>query len=138
MRIYEAELADDYGEESERNRLRKHDTYQSWREIADEVIATFDSVLSFFDPEGFRFHLPAYMTWTVRFSETWDSNTADSTLFAVTRVPPAAELDSWQSERFGRFDAPQRRAIAAFLRYMAAHHDDQDARAAIGFWEGLS
>ncbi len=136
MRVYEAELADDYGQESERNAPRKHDTYQSWHGIDDDVISTFYSVLSFFDPEGFRFHLPAYMTWTLKNYADADSNTPSSTIFALMRYGRGDELRGWQDTRYEVFDQPQRAAIAAFLRAIGDHQDDPDARKALRYWSG--
>ncbi len=135
MRIYDAELADDYGHESERAAAIRDLDYQRWQAIPGEVIEEFYSVLSFFDPPGLRFHMAAYMTWSMDHAETSRSCTPDFTLYALDLEGKSDDLREWALKRFAAFDADQSRAVALFLRYMGFHAGDivdwQAARSAL-------
>ena len=132
MRLYEAELADGHGSEGPWALARKHDTYERVDEVPDEAIAQCYSSLSFFDPEGLRFHMGAYMGWAVRNPK--GSMSREYTVSALTVC--AGELEAWSKHRFALFDRAQCRAIVAFLRYLS--RDDylgKDAERALPYWQ---
>lgn len=124
MRIYDAELADDYGHESEHSAAIRDVTYQRWQEIPGSMIGDFSSVLSFFDPPGLRFHMAAYMTWSLTDPEAPSSNSVDSTLFALDLPGEGDDLRPWVLERFAMFDEAQSHAVALFLRFVGYHDED--------------
>jgi hypothetical protein len=139
MRIYDAELEDDYGSESARAAVIRDHAYQRWQEIPAAVIGEFYSVLSFFDPPGLRFHMAAYMTWSLTDPDAPGSNSADFTLYALDLGGKNDDLRPWRLERFEAFDADQSHAVALFLRFMGYHNDDAvdylAARSALkGYW----
>jgi hypothetical protein len=134
MRVYEAELADDYGHESARTALRRGDRYQRYWEIPDAVIAEHYSALSFFDPPAFRFHVAAYMSFALRNPDS-PSNSPEFVVYALTLRDGA--LRAWCLERFAAFDDAQAAAVVAFLTFTARYdaYGAASAREALdGYW----
>jgi hypothetical protein len=66
-----------YGSDAERQAARKKDTDQRWWEVRDEWIESFSGIggLSFLDEAGFRYYLPAYMSYFLRKREEPNSLT---------------------------------------------------------------
>jgi len=66
--LHETEAIDFYGSDEERRNARAKDTDRNWQEVDDRWIEEFGGVggLSFLDEEGFRYYLPAYMTYWLR------------------------------------------------------------------------
>jgi hypothetical protein len=123
MRIFDAEVKDDYGMVSERAKQISQVMYQHWNEIPHKVIEDFGTVLSFFDPESYRFHIPAYMTWTLLFHEVSQSISSSSTVYSLSL---GSSQKQWKLERFEGFNHQQKQAVTSFLRYMATFSDDSD------------
>lgn len=138
-RLYDAELADNYGMESPLTEELKDLIYESWSEIPGTVIERCHAALSFFDPESFQFHLPAYMTWTLDNYLTSDSLSADMTIYSLLIYTENEEVAARQLECFRVFDKAQREAIIAFLRFAELNDDHIDGHAArqalANYWE---
>jgi hypothetical protein len=137
-RIYEAELEDNYGTESATTLARKNDTYSRWQEVPDEAVEQCSDALVYFDSLELRFHLPAYMTWALKYYRESGSVSGDYVIYCLDCPAPGARRDAWL-ERFAELDLAQRAAVCLFLRYMAKYSDgDADAsaarRALEGFW----
>ncbi len=81
--LREADVIDDYGSESERAEARASDEKEDWRRIPDELIERYPDVLCFMDEAGLRFHLPAFMRFTLRRFETSESRSIDSAIFRL-------------------------------------------------------
>jgi hypothetical protein len=64
--LSEADAIDDHYGPKKRAKARAKDTYKHWNEINLPAKDPGDSALSFVDPIGFRFHLPAYMSYIIR------------------------------------------------------------------------
>ena len=62
----EAHAIDDHYNPKKQAKARTKDTYNHWNEINLPAKDPGDSALSFVDPIGFRFHLPAYMSYITR------------------------------------------------------------------------
>lgn len=69
--LHETEVIDMYGSKAQRRTARKKDTDQRWWDVRDEWIESFGGAggLSFFDDAGFRYYLPAYMSYFLRHRE---------------------------------------------------------------------
>ena len=69
--LHETPVIDSYGSEAARSEARQRDTDQHWWEVRDEWIETNCGIggLSFLDDEGFRYYLPAYMSYWLRTGE---------------------------------------------------------------------
>jgi hypothetical protein len=102
----------------EKERARQSDFRQRWQDSPDEVIKNHPSALAFMDAKGLRFNLPAYMRFAVFHFEDGDSDSIDSTIYAVSREPQ--DLDT----EWAIFSERQKTTIAKFLRYMVLEARD--------------
>jgi hypothetical protein len=127
MRVYEAEMADNYGLETELTEKVKHLSYQRYDEVPDDVIDQFSWVLSFFDAPGLRFHLAAYMAWGVRNEQ----QSHDETVYALN--PGEGRTREWSIERLSIFDRAQAEAVVLFLEFMV-RYEPKAGREALKFW----
>lgn len=59
--LFEADGLDDYASDEELRRLRASDEKQDWKRISTADLSRCYSSPSFFDPQGFVFHLPAFL-----------------------------------------------------------------------------
>ena len=59
--LREAQSLDNYAGDAERAACRASDRTTDWQLISSEELNECNSSLSFFDAEGMRFHLPAYL-----------------------------------------------------------------------------
>ncbi|MFM9115406.1 MAG: DUF6714 family protein [Planctomycetota bacterium] len=82
--LREADVIDDYGTDDERAAAREQDELHDWQRIPDEDIANHSSVLCFMDDEGLRFHLPAYMRFTLRRYRESKSMSTNSTIYRLS------------------------------------------------------
>lgn len=64
--LQQARGLDDFEDEETCAAYRESDEKQDWRAISSDDLNHFNSSLSFFDPEGMRFHLPAFMVAELR------------------------------------------------------------------------
>ena len=95
---------DDYAATDELARLRANDEKDDWSAIPVEDLNCYSSSLSFFDAEGMRFHLPAFLIADLK------GELSQDVLFHLTYLTP--ELISY----FDLLSPPQREAIVAYLR----------------------
>ena len=120
--LHEAQVIDDHGSDQARQRARSRDSEAKWEQVPPEDIAGHYSTLSFLDPVGFKYYIPAFMTWTLRNYDVSDSLTVDHTIYALNpSLKP--KLRTWQLERYSIFSEEQAVAVAAFLRYLAENAD---------------
>jgi len=122
--LHETEVMDHYGSKEQRQAARRKDTDQDWREVRDEWIEEFGGVggLTFLDAEGFRYYLPAYMSYWVRKGE--EPNDLAYQLQGIDRWP------------FQELFRPQEKAtIARFLEYVRVTFQNEGAAKALRkFW----
>ncbi len=59
--LWQAQGIDDHDDEATCAAYREKDEKDDWQRIASDDLNACYSSLSFFDPEGMRFHLPAYL-----------------------------------------------------------------------------
>jgi hypothetical protein len=126
--LREADVIDDYGTEADRTKARAQDEQIDWRRISEDLIGRYSWCLSFFDADGMRFHLPAYMRFALRHYKDSASASIDFAIYALGR----------EDERFIGFTAPQRAAVRQFLKFITfngGHHVDRNnARRALDAW----
>ena len=108
-----------------------------WRRIRAADIEYEYAALTAVKPAGWKFLLPAYLTWHLRNYETSGSNTVDHLIYqlTVTETKDAHMLECLRS-----LSPDQRHAVAELLRFMAAQsHDEHLAKDALkalsSFWE---
>jgi hypothetical protein len=80
--LLEANGLDDYANEKTLASYREKDEKSNWQAIPLEALNRYSSSLSFFDAEGMRFHLPAFLTASMRGEYAFDLvyNLTQSTL----------------------------------------------------------
>ena len=97
---------------------------KSWNEVPDEYIRDGYSVLSFLDEIGYRYYIPAYMTWYLRnmfIDNEGDpvirSNTFEYLIYSLGGVDADS---SWlKNNKFSIFNRDQSRSIAKFIMFSA-------------------
>ncbi|MCW3095898.1 MAG: hypothetical protein JWL77_1516 [Chthonomonadaceae bacterium] len=128
--LHEADVIDGYGSPQQRNAARKLDTDRVWWEVPDADIERYHWILSFLDATGFRYYIPAYMTWTLAHYEHSESDSGDKTIYALDC---GERRNDHKLQYFKLFSREQSEAVCAFLRFM---EDDPtgmaDSGAALG------
>lgn len=127
----EAEVIDDYGSDEERAQARARDTESRWQDISDEQLA-LNWPISFFDPIGFRYYMPAYLTYYLRWmnvdEDEWDDsafhgNGSDSLFYHLSAGHLKGEIEDHFLLKFEIFTPAQGRAIAHFLELEGEYTD---------------
>ncbi len=125
--LWEAQAIDDYAE-ADRPRLREQDEKLDWSKIDFETLIRCDSSLSFFDADGMRFHLPAFLIMEV------SGVSSNGLYYHLTR------LDDFMLEKYSSLSSQQRHAVSQFLYWyidqgFAMWEDDVVLWALEFFWE---
>jgi len=102
-------------------------SHKRWEEITDKEIEAGGKALYGADPKSWRFFIPAFMIWSLRFLKVNDAFVSDQTIYSFDPegVKPASSLS--KLERFQLLSLPQKRAIRRFLEYMARNDSYADA-----------
>ena len=117
--LQEAQGLDDYAAPATLAAYRANDEKDDWRRIPTEALNHCNSSLSFFDAEGMRFHLPAYLIADLR--GEYDFGMA----FCLTH------LSDYSISRFTLLSTAQRAAIRAYLLHIAEDPEYEFERADI-------
>lgn len=113
--LHETIVIDNYGSNKARQLARKEDEKKDWRVLLDNpkfVEVHGIGGLSFYDAEGFRFHLPAYLIVGILKPE---EVVIESLIFTLTYLSP------YQLERNTILNPLQRRCVKEFLVYCQHH-----------------
>lgn len=108
--LQEAQGLDDYADAETCAAYRANDEKENWHRIPAEALQRCNSSLSFFDAEGMRFHLPAYLLADLR------GDYGFGMAFCLTQT---SDCDRY----FRLLSDAQRRAVRAFLLHIL---DDPD------------
>ena len=125
--LIEAQGRDDYADAKTCAAYRAKDEKEDWRRISAEALNQCYSSLSFFDAEGMRFHLPAYLIAYLQ-----DSFKGEI-MFTLTH------LSDYSTNQFSSLSDVQRAAVRAFLAFhlgdpnFKIHHADIE-RALNEYW----
>ena len=92
-----------------------------WTEIPSNEIPIEGSFLFYFEPEAFRFYLPAFMRAVLYDFDRLDTLPTDI-LSALTRDEEKTTLPRMRA--FGLFSAAQKHATRRFLEFVRDEHDD--------------
>lgn len=95
---------DDYADEQTLALYRQQDEKEDWSAIPCANLDQCNSSLSFFDPDGMRFHLPAYLVADLN----GELRSADI-LFHLTH------MTDYATSRFDNLSPAQRQAVREFL-----------------------
>ncbi|MCW1886485.1 hypothetical protein OKA04_17235 [Luteolibacter flavescens] len=118
----------DGGEDEEAcAKLRLEDEIEDWTRISSCRLNACHSSLSFFDAEGMRFHLPAYLIADLKGEYGFHLD------FSLTH------LSDYNKGQFASLSAHQREAVREYLRFIFEEPDYLYERpyiegALLGFW----
>ena len=104
--LLEGQALDDYEDESTRKAYREQDEKHDWSRIPIEALNRCNSSLSFFDAEGMRFHLPAFMIAELN---------GDLDIGSVFRL---THLDEYKKGQLAALSSDQRKAVREFLVFL--------------------
>ena len=97
-----------------------------WRQIPDADIAYEAEALTAVKPAAWRFLLPAYLVWHLENFDDSSSNTVHHLIYQLTLEE---STDAHIRDGYESLSREQRRAVAAFLRFIARQpHDEFLAR----------
>jgi Family of unknown function (DUF6714) len=99
--LLEAQAIDDYADATARQTARSRDEMEDWSAISTDNLNQCYSSLSFFDADGMRFHLPAFLIADL------EQNFKQDVIFTLTYL---ADMS-----RFEKLSAAQRIAVREFL-----------------------
>lgn len=124
--LLEANGRDDYANDQKLAAYREQDEKLDWNVIPVELLNRYSSSLSFFDAEGMRFHLPAFLIADMHGLYAFDLvyNLTQSTL---------------TEQQCKLLTEPQRRVVRGYLQFVEAEDDRGFERAHIrraleGYW----
>ena len=103
--LWEGQAIDDYDVGVNRAQAREKDELYNWELISKEDLNYCESSLSFFDPRGIKFHLPAYLILELN----KESESAVGIIFKLTNS---------NYEMFELLDKPQKNVVKEFLYYI--------------------
>lgn len=108
--LWQAQGIDAYADESVIADYRLADEKEDWSRITSEALNVCNSSLSFFDAEGMRFHLPAYLQADL--AGTYQHSMA----YSLTDI-------DHRPDQFALLSPSQRTAIREYLKFIAEEDD---------------
>lgn len=108
--LWQAQAIDDYETSEVQHQKRDEDEKQDWKLFSPGVLQRCHSSLSFFDANGMRFHLPAYMIASL-------NDEVDDPIFHLTH------LDDYAKSKLTTLNREQINAIVGYLKWCLASED---------------
>lgn len=115
--LQQAQGLDDYADEGTCAAYRKGDEKEDWQRISAEALNRCYSSLSFFDAEGMRFHLPAFLIAEMQ------GDYHHGMEFTLT------DLSDYHIEQFSMLSAKQREAVRTYLLFLLEGRNSKFYRA---------
>lgn len=113
--LHEADVIDDHGSAQQQEVARKLDSDRVWWDVPEADIERYHWILSFLDPVGFRYYLPAYMTWTLKYYDQSNSLSANYTIYTLRYTN---KLREHAMSRYSFLNQEQSVATYMFLRFI--------------------
>ncbi|MFD2304775.1 DUF6714 family protein, partial [Roseibacillus ishigakijimensis] len=104
--LREAQGLDDYEDEATCAQYREGDEKEDWSAITSDQLNACNSSLSFFDAEGMRFHLPAYLISDLRGEYNFEVD------FSLTYLTQQCR------EQYSLFSREQRAVVRTYLLFL--------------------
>ena len=117
--LFQGQGLDDYATEDEIARLRADDEKEDWQLISTADLNRCYSSLTFFDPAGMRFHLPAFLIAELRGK------------FEMELLYHLTDLSKYGREQLSALLPAERKVIRKFLEHLLRDEDYEMERAAI-------
>ncbi len=102
--LWEAQAIDDYESEDIQEKSRDKDEKENWKLLSTDVLQRCNSSLSFFDADGMRFHLPAFIIGDLK-------NEVNDPIYNLT------QLDEYTKSQLTSLNKAQRQAITVYLKF---------------------
>jgi len=121
--LHETIVIDHYGDSEERQIARRTDEKADWRRLVfDPELSEIHGVggLTFYDAEGLRFHLPAYLSLAVLWASSRLRGSFNSDIF-YSLLYQLTSLNDYQLERFAILNEQQRMCVKEVLLYLHAY-----------------
>lgn len=125
--LWEAQAIDDYETKIVQKRNRRKDEKEDWNRLNYEDLQRCQSSLSFFDADGMRFHLPAFILASL-------DDKVDDLIIHLTRLTP------YGKSQLTSLNHAQRHAVAIYLHWYLGQETSQSERSVIQkslseYWE---
>lgn len=139
--LHEAIALDDRASPDEQRAARSLDVDGRWQDVPDADIWACNSALSFVDEKGFRYYIPAFMTYVLRH---WEDDEDGYVLSACTyhllheRSKSLRQSDPASIAGRYNFTGEQSKAVARFLRFVLDFGEfstDEVTAGAVKRWE---
>ena len=129
--LLEADVIDAYGGMEERLKAREQNEKTDWKLIPDNLIERNPHALCFMDAQGLRFHLPAYMRFSLRHFQDCKTISSEVAAYRLTDPKTYSALRPILTEA----------QIEVILEFLTACiqleiDDGEDIAFAIRFWSG--
>lgn len=122
------------GNDLERKRIREEFSgYENWLDVPRKLLLQERDALPLFEPQGFRFYLPAYMLFTIEDYDGADM-IPESIVHSLTLPDAGTELYEFVRERLVLFSEEQRKAVLHFLEYLERCHAEDFTDICVGDW----
>ena len=102
--LWEAQAIDDYETKEVQKKSRENDEKENWKALTPDTLQRCHSSLSFFDADGMRFHLPAFIIGSLE-------NEVDDPVFHLI------QLDDYAKSKLTTLNDVQQQAITAYLNW---------------------
>ena len=123
--LHQAQAIDDYAGPEQELAARRLDTDRKWEDVPEQDIVRHYTALTFLDADGFRYYIPAYMSFAVKHYKcgSFDFLILDHILYALN-PGDGPELPEWKIEQFEILDEGQKEVVCRFLHFMKDEAED--------------
>jgi len=109
--LWEAQAIDDYRSNEEQKLARNKDEKENWENFTVDTLNRCNSSLSFFDADGMRFHLPAFIISSINNTDMLDP------IFHLTHLSP------YSKKQLSSLNFIQKKAIMTYLQWCLSNDD---------------
>ena len=110
--LWEAQAIDDYETKEIQLQKRRNDRKEDWFRFTSDELQLCHSSLSFFDANGMRFHLPAFIVASL-------NDEVDDPLFHLTN------LSEYNKSQFTTLTTEQNKAVVSYLNWCLQNTDHE-------------
>lgn len=116
--LHEADAIRDCACKEKQAEARKIDAETRWQDVPPDEIEKNSGALCYMDLKGFRYYLPAYLVWWLKYADTSVSFTTGSTIYNLS--------SNAYVEYFDSLNEAQRQAICRFLQFLLQYGDEYE------------
>lgn len=116
--LMQAEAIDNFETPEQIEKARIEDKDSCWWDIDDKKLESHP-VMAHMDAKGFRYYLPAFMTWSLLNYEISDAFTVDSTIYILSPTHKDKLWDHYMMH-YSLFTGEEKKVIVDFLQYFSA------------------